>query len=159
MVAKRVHSYAYPQGGCGVMFSRFAARELYENFEDFFYYTTKIPNDDRCIGIWMLKHDITTWNGTSRWFVGHGFRGQTHFRHLPVGGPCPKKPKSVRGVRPFLHRLKDIGTWHVREDQREFMRTARAFVANLSENVFYMAGGDEHTLCFGNKKTVAGYYE
>jgi hypothetical protein len=165
MIAKLNRAYAYPQGGAGILFSRFAVEELYRDYETYLEYCSRIPNDDRAMGIWMLKHNMSTWNSTNRWFVGHEFIGTKGVWELGVNtegiGKCSPSLKLARDIRPFFHRLKEIGMLHQRGDSSHramaFGAWARYVIANVSENVFYFHFRENARICIGGPETRPGY--
>jgi hypothetical protein len=158
-----VRLYVYPQGGSGIVISRFAAEEIWRESAEFLFVCAHVRNDDRGIGLWMLKHNVSAWNATNRWFVGHHFRyvkgGALKIpEYLPNVGPCPAYPATRLGIRPFFARVKDITFWHDRGRFQKFGSALPAMRRSLPENLFFHPGGEWPLLCFATAETESRFY-
>ena len=160
-IGKRIHRYVYPQGGSGIVFSRFAVEEIASNLTAFLQVCVRIHNDDRGIGIWMLKHGVSAWRATNRWFVGHAFFGakggaDSISSLMPKLQPCPERPITGKAIRPYYNRVRDITFWH---DRVPFMRSSVTKLRpQLPENLWYYPGTENPGLCLGNDSRRLGYY-
>jgi hypothetical protein len=167
MIAKpKVRKYVYPQGGSGIIFSRFTAQELWDESARFLFVCDHVHNDDRGIGLWMLFHNVSAWNATNRWFVGHQFAGQNGGaavwipKLLKKVQACPPVPAASLGSRPFFNRVKDITFWHDRGEFENFGPKLGELRRALPENLFFAPGDEFPMLCFGKEtsKTESRYY-
>jgi hypothetical protein len=167
-VAKpKIRKYVYPQGGSGIVFSRFAAEEIWNKSARFVFVCDHCRNDDRAIGLWMLFHNVSAWNATNRWFVGHQFAGQKGGavagipKLLKTVTACPQRPQTALGIRPYFNRVKDITFWHDRVKFEEFGPRLEKLRRSLPHNLFFAPGGETPILCFGTARTEteSRYYE
>jgi hypothetical protein len=161
-IGKEIHRYVYPQGGSGIVFSRFAVLEITSNLTAFLQVCVRIHNDDRGIGVWMLGHGVSAWNATNRWFVGHAFLGTQQRAAdipslIPKLKPCPERPITGRGIRPYYNRVRDIAFWH---DRVPFLTSPVSKMrAQLPDNLWYYPGTGNPGLCLGNDSRRLGYYD
>jgi hypothetical protein len=158
MIRKPYLDHAYPQGGSGIVFSRFAARELRDNFTQFVVNCQTSCNDDRATGLWMMNRRMPTGAMASRWFVGHSFRQCWAAVDIPKSlarvRSCPPQPPQDSGLRRFFHRVRDIAFWHARESFEVFGVNASRLRKTLPENLFFFGSGANPTLCFGETKQL-----
>jgi hypothetical protein len=163
LIGKKGRQYVYPQGGSGIVFSRFTANEIVQERDSFLHVCVHIHNDDRGIGIWMLKHNVSAWDATNRWFVGHTFLGQKGGAVTIPGmidrlERCPARPVAEKGIRPYFNRANDIAFWHDRVPFPEFGPFVPAIRRKIPDNVWFYPGMTSPGLCIGDNPARLGYY-
>jgi hypothetical protein len=107
----------------------------------------------------MEGHNVSAWMATNRWFVGHKFLGVTAIEHVNLAPPCPLKPGTAGGRRPYFQRLKDVTFWHSREDFATFGRRVETIRQMLPSNMFFYPAVTWPVLCWGSDLTRSGYYD
>lgn len=152
----------YLQGGSGYVLSRKAAEVVLEN-QDFLYKKAqKIKGDDRVFGGLIEHLGIPRENTTSRWFVGHQFKGYINSSQAIRSGKepkvCPEVVTTNNGCRPFLTRIKDIVFWHDRSSTMDFLSDAANLREEAGEDLYFHMGNYQPLLCRGTYQTHSGYF-
>ena len=162
-IGKEWKSYAYIQGGAGIIFSRFAAEQLLNEYDSFQNICNKIINDDTSLGIWLNSKNYSAYNATNRFFIGHHFR-QVQFidNFLTKNFILPNCPSKYaihpnKGCRSFLTKLKSITFWHDKVKFHQFMPFAETVLANISDNIYYYQVSEKPEACFGTPDTKEMY--
>ena len=151
----------YIQGGSGFVFSRKAAIDLFNDFSWFrsMFFINKA--DDRVLGFYFQRIGLSPEDTTSRWFVGHGFRGRNSaieaVTDLSGYIPCDE-PVSKKGCRRFLTRVKDITFWHDRVKFSQFAMQVEAIRSLAADNLYFYVPINKPVICLGTNKTVSKYY-
>lgn len=152
----------YLQGGSGMVFSRFSALEFYSNFSFFKILSRNIHNDDTAIGAWLSHKKYSSKIITSRYFIGHLFRGFNTFINLTKSGimRChfEASPPRSRFCRSFLTNLNEIVFWHDRVNFMKFLPYAERFVSTLPNDLFFYQVGHRPFVCRGANFT-GRYYD
>lgn len=156
-------TYAYIQGGSGIILSRYSAIEFNKSFDHFSKVCHYVKSDDTTIGIWLRDNNYTFRSMANRFFVGHQFRGFHKIIDLNNRSQiikCPEVfPKNTRQVcRAFVTKLKNVAFWHDRAHFMNFLPYARDFVSNLTDNLYFYQEDVLPRVCYGSNITE-GYLE
>jgi hypothetical protein len=152
-------TYAYLQGGSGVFFSRFAAREMYEGQERFLNMCYKVYSDDRAIGRWLEARGVPPVNATNRWIVGHDYDGTRTPRDLldlSKFEACPPHPPQGMG-RPFFHRVRDVTFWHTHTHWLHFGTQVRKLQDEIPKELLFYNVGRAPVPCVQTPGVRTGY--
>lgn len=151
----------YIQGGSGFIFSRRAAYELLKDWEWFTALFPEQKNDDRGISIWLHdRANISFYNASNRFFVGHAFRNYTAAIDAvssPWNHPCPKVPPSKKGCRPFFTRIRDLPFWHDRTKFENFIWRIDEIREKAGEDAYFYVPINKPIICT-SKRDISGYY-
>jgi hypothetical protein len=165
MIVKPWLAFPYPQGGAGVVLSRFAAAEILAKFDRFPVPGCRVCNDDRAFGLWMDNTNIPRSERSNRWFVGHSFRLRRGLispfeivQKQSVFEQCPDRPPNNSGLARYFQRLKDVTFWHAREDFLKFGPAVNQLRESFPDNLFFYSLGTNPVLCISTENTSLGYF-
>lgn len=154
---------SYPQGGSGMIFSRFSVIELLSNFEHFKEICYYIKNDDTSIGIWLYDRNYTFRSMANRYFVGHRFVGFDKIIDIISKNstikPCPLKYQYNPNIcRSFMTNLKNVVFWHDKARFMYFLPFAKKFIEELPEDLYFYQPDVRPRVCRSSLR-IDGYLD
>ena len=156
----------YIQGGSGFVFSRKAAFDLYNDWDFFNMTCTEYKNDDRAISVYLEHINVSFYDATSRWFVGHRFFGFKSAYAAIVNATlrkskrskCGKAPQSRKKCRAFYSRINEIVFWHDKTPFNNFIGKMDIILNYSTNDLFFYVPNNKPMICVANQKIQPGYY-
>ena len=156
----------YIQGGSGFVFSRKAAYDLYNDWDFFNMTCAEYKNDDRAISVYLARINVSFYDATSRWFVGHRFFGfksaysaiVNASKHQLKRSKCGKTPSSKKKCRAFYSRINQIVFWHDKTPFNNFIGKMDEILNYSYDDLFFYVPNNKPMICKAGKKIQTGYY-
>lgn len=164
-IHKHKYTYAYIQGGSGIIFSRHSIIDMNNTYDYLNLVCQYVKNDDTTIGIWLRDRNYTFKSMANRHFVGHQFKGFNRIidilQNTSEINECPAVfPQHTQKIcRSFVTKMKNIVFWHDRAHFLKFLPFARDFVSNLPDNLYYYQGDTLSRVCRSSNDIVEKYFE
>ena len=156
----------YIQGGSGFVFSRKAALDLYNDWDFFNMTCAEYKNDDRALAVYIDRINLSFYDATSRWFVGHRFFGfksaysaiVNASLHNKKRSKCGNVPKSRKKCRAFYTRINQIVFWHDKTPFNNFIGKIDLILNYSRNDLFFYVPNNKPMICVANPKIQPGYY-
>jgi hypothetical protein len=118
-------------------------------------------NDDRLLSVYLQYRNISWYQATNRFFVGHSFWNFTGaYEAVTFKGhrPCIKTPKSKKGCRSYFTRVKDLAFWHDRTKFMKFIGRIDEIRTITPDNLYFHVPNNKPMLCVSDRP-ISGYYD
>jgi hypothetical protein len=155
------YELTYVQGGSGFLFSRRAAWELLQNWDWVRRHAFEFKNDDRLLSAYLRYMNLSWYNATNRFFVGHSFWNFSNAykaMSFKFHRPCHAVPRSKKGCRGYFTRVNELAFWHDRARFMRFIGRIDEIRAMIPDDLYFHVPNNKPMLCRSNR-SIAGYYD
>jgi hypothetical protein len=145
----------YLQGGSGFLFSRKAIVDIIDDWIWVNKTCRAMKNDDRVLSAYLPRANITFRDATNRWFVGHRFANYTSAWEAVSAKKtkvCPRDlPKSRKGCRSYLTRVRDLAFWHDRTTFDDFIGKIDKIRRVAGQNTYFYVLNNRPLICVSDE--------
>ena len=152
----------YIQGGSGFVFSRKAAFDLYNDWAWMDERCVEFSNDDRILSNYIQKINISFYDATSRWFLGHRFFKYSSAYDAVLNAHDLNNcfyPVSKKGCKPFFTKVKDITFWHDQTNFSTFIGKIDDIMNKATDDLYFFVPNNKPMLCRAPPNVKDGYYD